>query len=180
VAHVELARAAAEDLEDLIRTHSLPADTRARVARSLRALERFPLLGPALSGRWEGLRFLLGPWRWLLLIYIFIEAEDRVVVVTIQDARSSTSATNHVGMAGFLAPAETSHASSEQGGTDGRLGLTVADVPAHVEERNGLPAIVTDEPMAPMSLAETRAAIERVRRRQELPYADLGVMRMLR
>ena len=47
---------------------------------------------------------------------------------------------------------------------DGRLELTVADVPAQVEERNGLPVIVTDEPMAPMSVAETREAIERVRR----------------
>jgi hypothetical protein len=94
VARVELARAAVEDLEDLIRTHNLPADTRARLARSLRGLERFSLLGPALSGRWEGFRFLLGPWRWLLLVYVFIESEDRVVIVTIQDACSSASATN--------------------------------------------------------------------------------------
>ena len=93
MASVELARAAVEDLDALIRTHSLPPDTRHRVARSLRPLERFPLLGPALSGRWEGFRFLLGPWRWLLLVYVYLEAEDRVVVVTIQDARSATSAT---------------------------------------------------------------------------------------
>jgi hypothetical protein len=93
VARVELAVAAVEDLDSLIRTHSLPADTRARVARSLRALERFPLMGPALSGRWEGFRFVLGPWRWMLLVYVFIEPEDRVVVVTVQDARSSTAAT---------------------------------------------------------------------------------------
>jgi hypothetical protein len=96
VARVELARAAVEDLEDLIRTHSLPADTHTRVARSLRGLERFPLMGPAISGRWEGLRFLLGPWRWLLLIYVFIESEERVVVVTIQDARSSVAATSEL------------------------------------------------------------------------------------
>jgi hypothetical protein len=94
VASVELARAAIEDLDDLIRTRSLPPDTRARVARSLRSLERFPLMGPELSGRWEGLRVLLGPWRWLLLIYVVIESEDRVVVVTIQDARSSASVTS--------------------------------------------------------------------------------------
>jgi hypothetical protein len=50
-------------------------------------------MGPALTGRWEGLRFVLGPWRWLLVVYVFIEAEDRVVVVTVQDARSSTAAT---------------------------------------------------------------------------------------
>jgi len=93
VASVELSAAAVEDLDALIRTHSLPADTRARVARSLRPLEGFPLMGPALEGRWEGFRFLLGPWRWLMLVYVFVEHEDRVVVVTIQDARSATAAT---------------------------------------------------------------------------------------
>jgi hypothetical protein len=41
----------------------------------------------ALAGRWDGFRFLLGPWRWLLLIYVYMEEEGRVVVVTIQDAR---------------------------------------------------------------------------------------------
>lgn len=92
MAHVELALAAVEDLDGLILTHSLQPDTRARVARSLRSLERFPLLGPALGGRWEGFRCLLGPWRWLLLVYVFIESEHRVVVLTIQDARSSTTA----------------------------------------------------------------------------------------
>jgi hypothetical protein len=93
VARVELAVAAVEDLDRLIRTHSLPANTRARVAASLRSLERFPRIGPELGGRWDGFRFVLGPWRWLLLVYMYVEAEDRVVVVTIQDARSSTAAT---------------------------------------------------------------------------------------
>lgn len=93
MASVELARAAVEDLDALIRTHSLPPDTRDRVARSLRPLERFPLMGPALGGPWEGFRFLLGPWRWLLLVYVYLPDEDRVVVVTFQDARSATSAT---------------------------------------------------------------------------------------
>ena len=94
MARVELALTAVEDLDVLIRTHSLPADTRARVARSLRSLQKFPNLGPALTGRWQGFRFILGPWRWLILVYIYIETEDRVVVVTIQDARSSTAATS--------------------------------------------------------------------------------------
>ena len=93
MASVELALAAVEDLDALIRVHSLPADTRPRVKRSLRGLERFPLMGPALTGRWQGLRFILGPWRWLLLVYVHIEAEDRVVVVAVQDARSSTAVT---------------------------------------------------------------------------------------
>jgi hypothetical protein len=85
--------AAVEDLRALARTHSLPADTASRVARSLRPLERFPLLGPSLTGRWEGFRFVLGPWRWMVLVYAVLEPGDRVVVVTIQDARSSTAVT---------------------------------------------------------------------------------------
>ena len=88
---VEVTAAARADLDELIASHSLPADTPERVRRSLRPLERFPLLGPPLEGRWEGFRFLLGPWRWLLLVYVYLEDEDSVVVVTIQDGRSVAS-----------------------------------------------------------------------------------------
>jgi plasmid stabilization system protein ParE len=94
VARVELSATARDDLERLIESHSLPADTRDRVRGSLRHLERFPLLGPPLPGRWEGFRFLLGPWRWLILVYVYLEDEDRVVVVTVQDGRSAASATS--------------------------------------------------------------------------------------
>ena len=93
MAHVEIAAAAKEDLERLIASHSLPGDTRERVRRSLKHLERFPLLGPALGSRWEGFRYVLGPWRWLILVYVFLEEDDRVVVVTIQDGRSGASPT---------------------------------------------------------------------------------------
>jgi len=93
VARVELSAAAAEDLETLVRTHSLPDDTGERVRRSLRPLGQFPRMGSELPGRWAGMRFVLGPWRWLLLVYVFVETEDRVVVVTVQDGRSSGAAT---------------------------------------------------------------------------------------
>ena len=93
MARVELARAAVEDIERLIVMLSLPPDTRDRVARSLRALKRFPRLGVALAGRWDGLRCLVGPWRWMLLVYEYREEDDRVVVVTVQDARSSAAIT---------------------------------------------------------------------------------------
>ena len=92
MARVEIASAAREDLDRLISSHSLPADTRERVRRSLEHLERFPLLGPPLGGRWEGFRFLLGPWRWLILVYVYLEEDDRVVVVTMQDGRSAHAA----------------------------------------------------------------------------------------
>jgi len=91
VPRVELTAAAVADLDRLIRTHSLPLDTKRRVKRSLVPLRRFPRLGPELTGRWRDFRFLLGPWRWMLVVYIFIEEDDRAVVVTIQDARSSSA-----------------------------------------------------------------------------------------
>jgi hypothetical protein len=93
VARVELAAAAAEDLDRLILTHSLPANTKARVQRTLRPVEHFPLLGAELGGRWENFRFVLGPWRWMVVVYAYLEDEDRVVVVTIQDGRSSAGPT---------------------------------------------------------------------------------------
>jgi plasmid stabilization system protein ParE len=92
MSRVELAAAAVEDLDRLIRSHSLPADTRDRVKRSLASLERFPHLGAELGGGWSGFRFLLGPWRWMILVSVYLEADDRVVVVTIQDGRSSSFA----------------------------------------------------------------------------------------
>jgi plasmid stabilization system protein ParE len=94
VTRVELSLTAVEDLDRMIVTHSLPANTRARVQRSLRILEQFPLVGRQLEGRWKPLRFILGPWRWLLLVYVHDEQQDVVFVLTIQDARSSVSVTN--------------------------------------------------------------------------------------
>ena len=68
-------------------------DTTARVVRTLRRLEEFPLLGAALEGDWEGFRFLLGPWRWMIVVYVYDDSLEQVSVVTIQDARSSRAAT---------------------------------------------------------------------------------------
>ena len=83
---------AAEDLARLIVTHSLPADTSERVKRSLRPLADFPLLGAALEGRWQGFRFVLGPWRWMVIVYLV--DEEQVSVVTVQDGRSSRAPTS--------------------------------------------------------------------------------------
>jgi hypothetical protein len=77
----------------MIITHSLPADTKDRVKRSLRTLEQFPNIGRQLDGRWHPMRFILGPWRWMLIVYSFEESSNVVLVLTIQDARSSTAAT---------------------------------------------------------------------------------------
>jgi hypothetical protein len=93
VTRVELAATAVEDLDAMIVSHSLPANTRERVKRSLRSLQVAPRIGPELGGAWTGFRFILGPWRWMILVYVHIEEEDRVVVVTVQDGRSSSAAT---------------------------------------------------------------------------------------
>ena len=81
MARVELTLAAVEDLDRMIVTHSLPANTRLRVQRSLRLLEQFPSVGRQTEGRWKPLRFILGPWRWLLLVYVHDERQDLVSVL---------------------------------------------------------------------------------------------------
>jgi hypothetical protein len=71
--------------------HGLPADAWSRIVRSLRVLETFPLAGPELDGRWAPTRFVLGPWSWMLLLYVYDEASDRVFIVAMHDARSAAS-----------------------------------------------------------------------------------------
>lgn len=94
MSHVLIAPEAAADLARLIATHSLPADTPSRVRRSIEPLARFPLLGASLEGRWRDYRFLLGPWRWMLIVYAYDDEADLVAIVTIQDGRTSTAATS--------------------------------------------------------------------------------------
>lgn len=85
---------AASDLARLITTQSLPADTISRFKRSVASLERFPQIGAPLHGRWTSYRFVLGPWRSMLVIYVYDEALDQVAIVTVQDARRSQAATS--------------------------------------------------------------------------------------
>ena len=94
MANVVVAPTAVADLAALIATHSLPANTVSRFKRSVAPLSRFPLIGAPLHGRWSNYRFLLGPWRWMIVVYVYDEPADRVAIVTIQDARSGRAATS--------------------------------------------------------------------------------------
>jgi plasmid stabilization system protein ParE len=93
LSEVRLSVDAVKDLERMIVTHSLPSDTRERVKRSLRPLQQFPRIGRQLEDRWKPLRFILGPWRWMLILYSYEEPDDLALVVAFQDARSSAAAT---------------------------------------------------------------------------------------
>jgi hypothetical protein len=90
---IEVTRLARDELRELIDTRQLPADTRERVSRTLLTLEEFPRAGKQLSGVWRDCRALIGPWGWLIVVYMHIEAENRVVVIAFHDARTSESAT---------------------------------------------------------------------------------------
>jgi hypothetical protein len=94
VSRVLIASEAAADLARLTATYSLPADTPSRVRRSIEPLAHFPLLGASLEGGWRDFRFVLGPWRWMLIVYAYDDEADLVAVVTIQDGRTSTAATS--------------------------------------------------------------------------------------
>ena len=78
----------------MIRALGLPESTLPRVQRSLRILESFPLAGRALAGRWDGVRFLIGPWPWMILLYLHDVDDEAIYVVAVHDGRSSTAATH--------------------------------------------------------------------------------------
>ena len=93
MAQVIITPRARGDVDEAISALNLPGDTWTRIARSLRALETFPLAGPELAGRWAPARFVLGPWPWIIMVYRYEESTDRVYVVAMHDGRSATSAT---------------------------------------------------------------------------------------
>lgn len=94
MAEIGLTAEALEDLDRLIVTHSLPADTRGRVKRSLDTLKRFPRSGRELEAPWSPVRVVLGPWPWLLILYLYEEKNDTVIVLGFQDARSYQAVTS--------------------------------------------------------------------------------------
>ncbi|HSS32714.1 MAG TPA: type II toxin-antitoxin system RelE/ParE family toxin [Solirubrobacterales bacterium] len=89
---IEVTRQARDELRRLIQTRQLPADTRERISRSLLTLEEFPRAGKQLSGAWRDCRALIGPWGWLIVVYMYIEAEDRIIAIAFHDARTSDAA----------------------------------------------------------------------------------------
>lgn len=89
---IEVTRQARDELRELVKTRQLPPDTRKRVSRVLLTLEEFPRAGKQLFGIWRDCRALIGPWGWLIVVYMYIEAEDRVVVIAFHDARTSAAA----------------------------------------------------------------------------------------
>ena len=93
MARVVIAPEAVGELERLILTHSLPPNTKDRVRRSLQPLTRFPLLGTGIEqGRWSGYRFVLGPWRWLIVLYKVDAESETVMIASFEDGRSSEAA----------------------------------------------------------------------------------------
>jgi len=93
MARVVVAERARKDLAELILTRSLPADTRSRVRSSIEPLASFPQIGRLLTGRWRGFRLILGPWRWMLIVYLYDEPTNTVAILAIHDAREVSSAT---------------------------------------------------------------------------------------
>jgi hypothetical protein len=94
VATVVVAQRARTDLTHLIETRQLPGDTRPRVRAAIEPLAVFPQSGMPLTGRWQGLRVMLGPWPWMLLVYSYDAASNTVTILAIQDARSASAATS--------------------------------------------------------------------------------------
>ena len=94
MARVVVAQRARKDLAELIQTRSLPADTVPRVRSSIEPLASFPQIGKLLTGRWRGFRLILGPWPWMLIVYLYDEPTNTVAILAIHDAREASSVTS--------------------------------------------------------------------------------------
>ena len=94
MARVVVAQRARKDLAELIQTRSLPADTGSMVWASIEPLASFPQIGKLLTGRWRGFRLILGPWPWMLIVYLYDEQTNTVAILAIHDAREASSATS--------------------------------------------------------------------------------------
>jgi plasmid stabilization system protein ParE len=94
MARVVVAQRARADLAELILTRSLPADTAPRVRASIAILASFPQIGKLLTGRWRGFRVILGPWPWMVIVYLYNEPTNTVAIAAIHDARKASSATS--------------------------------------------------------------------------------------
>jgi plasmid stabilization system protein ParE len=94
VASIIVAPAARRNLDRIITTHALPPDTRERVRNRIEPLSEFPLLGSPLEGKWGGMRFILGAWSWMLIVYGYDSERDQVQVFAVEDARTASSATS--------------------------------------------------------------------------------------
>lgn len=93
---VRVAASAAGNLRRMVEALHLPADAIARVQASLAPLAEHPGIGVPLPDTYMGggLCFLLGPWRWMLVVYRVEDGSGDVVVVAIEDARMASSATS--------------------------------------------------------------------------------------
>jgi plasmid stabilization system protein ParE len=90
---LEWSERALADLDRLVVTHHLPAHTRERIESSARPLRRFPRFGPEIRTLPDGaeLRFLIGPWPWLVIVYLYLASDDRAAAVAIEDGRAAGS-----------------------------------------------------------------------------------------
>ena len=96
MARVVVAQRARTDLAELVQTRSLPTDTAPRVRASIEPLASFPQIGRLLAGRWRGFRLILGPWPWMLIVYLYDEPTNTVSITAIHDAREASSAAAEV------------------------------------------------------------------------------------
>ena len=91
MARVVVTARAERDIRDLIRSHDLPPNSPERFRRVLEPLAAFPELGATVGGIFANQRFVLGRWRWMIVIYEIDEAADTVLILRVVDGRTSSS-----------------------------------------------------------------------------------------
>lgn len=91
MASVIVTPTAQRNLDDITATHTLPETTLDRFGESVAPLRQFPRMGTIVSRRTGDLRYILGPWRWMIILYRYYEDADQVRIVSVHDGRSARS-----------------------------------------------------------------------------------------
>lgn len=91
---IRVTEEARRNLEELIEVLDLPDDTRPRVRDCLRTLIVAPESGRGLLPPFAPARWVIGPWRWMILVYLYDDATDVATVIAIQDGRSRDAASS--------------------------------------------------------------------------------------
>lgn len=94
MAQIVVTEQAARDPDLLIEFLTLPESTGDRVRNRLVLLSRAPAAGKSLGPPFGAARWIVGPWKWMVIVYVFDASDDRVDVVAFQDGRSHAAASH--------------------------------------------------------------------------------------
>lgn len=90
---IRVSDAAWSSLEHLAESRSLPSGAKERALEIAEHLGQYPQMGSPLPHAHHDLRYLLGPWPRMILVYAYSTDEDVVTLIGVEDSRQADAVT---------------------------------------------------------------------------------------